>query len=95
MFSAYAVRSFISYSFVMSILAVAAFSLLIPGSAGGFSVARADASPTVYYVASNGSDDAAGTEGAPFKTIQKAASLVSAGDTVVVRHGSYTGFQLG
>ena len=29
MFSAYAVRRFISYSFVMSILAVAAFSLLI------------------------------------------------------------------
>jgi len=38
---------------------------------------------------------AAGTEAAPFRTIQRAASLVDAGDTVVVRAGTYAGFLLG
>jgi hypothetical protein len=36
-----------------------------------------------------------GTEEAPLRTIQRAASLVGAGDTVVVRAGKYAGFQLG
>jgi hypothetical protein len=60
------------------------------------SVAHAQVSAgSTYYVSPDGSDTAAGTEAAPFRTIQKAASLVDAGDTVVVRAGTYAGFQLG
>jgi hypothetical protein len=43
------------------------------------------------YVASTGSDNNPGTSDAPFRTIQKAAGVVVAGDTVVVRDGVYTG----
>ncbi|HEY7090425.1 MAG TPA: LamG-like jellyroll fold domain-containing protein [Tepidisphaeraceae bacterium] len=50
---------------------------------------------TTYYVSSTGSDSAAGSSSAPFLTIQHAADRVSAGDTVIVRAGSYAGFILG
>ena len=42
-----------------------------------------------YYVATNGADAGAGTLAAPFRTIQKAASLAVAGDVVIVRAGTY------
>lgn len=48
-----------------------------------------------YFVATTGSDTAAGTSAAPFRTIQRAANLVVAGDTVTVRAGNYAGFVLG
>ncbi len=44
-----------------------------------------------YYVAPSGSDDSPGTARHPFRSIQKAADLVNAGDTVFVRPGTYTG----
>jgi Right handed beta helix region/Pel9A-like, right handed beta helix region len=44
-----------------------------------------------YWVATTGSDNNPGTSSAPFRTIQKAAGVVSPGDTVVVRDGVYTG----
>jgi hypothetical protein len=42
-----------------------------------------------YYVATNGADGNLGTLDQPFQTIQKAASVVVAGDTVHVREGTY------
>ena len=45
---------------------------------------------TDYYVASNGTQNAAGTLAAPF-TVNKAASTAKAGDTVYLRGGTYTG----
>ena len=42
-----------------------------------------------YYVAVTGSDSNAGTISAPVRTIQKAASLARAGDTVLVSPGEY------
>jgi hypothetical protein len=75
------------------VLAVAVV-LIFSGNNG----ARAQVSPaavTTYYVSPDGSAAAAGTEGALFRTIQRAASLVDAGDTVVVRAGRCAGFQLG
>ena len=50
-----------------------------------------------YYVSPSGSDAAAGTSGAgAFATLQHAADLVTAGDTVDVLPGSYPqGFVLG
>lgn len=45
--------------------------------------------PDTYYVSSNGDDSNPGTEASPWKTIQKAASLVTAGNTVVVQAGDF------
>ena len=47
------------------------------------------------YVAPNGNDAASGTQGAPFATLGKAASLLPNGGTIIVRGGVYpsqTGF---
>ena len=47
------------------------------------------ASGAVYYVSTSGSDSNAGTQAAPWRTIQHAATSVSAGDTVNIRAGVY------
>ncbi|MCI0744663.1 MAG: DUF1565 domain-containing protein [Verrucomicrobia subdivision 3 bacterium] len=44
-----------------------------------------------YYVATNGSDEHSGSETEPLRTLQKAASVARAGDTVLVRAGVYKG----
>jgi len=45
---------------------------------------------TVYYVdATTGNDANAGTESLPWRTIQKAADTMVAGDTVLVKNGTY------
>jgi hypothetical protein len=51
----------------------------------------ATAVPVSYYVAPGGSDSNPGSSGSPFRTIQKAADVAGAGDTVIVRSGTYTG----
>lgn len=42
-----------------------------------------------YYVATTGSDSNPGTKKAPFKTIQKAATVLKPGDVCIVREGTY------
>ena len=42
-----------------------------------------------YYVATTGNDSNLGTEASPLRTIQKAADTVSAGDTVLIKAGTY------
>ena len=42
-----------------------------------------------YFVSPTGSDGSAGTQARPFKTIQKAADVAKAGDTITVRAGTY------
>jgi hypothetical protein len=50
---------------------------------------------TTYYVSTAGNDASAGAGDAlAFRTLQKAANVVSAGDTVVVRAGTYVGMNL-
>jgi len=45
---------------------------------------------TTYYVATTGSDTNSGlTTNQPFRTVQKAASLLQAGDTAYLRGGTY------
>ena len=44
---------------------------------------------TVYYVAPTGNDTNAGTLTAPFATLQHAAKIAVAGDTVLARQGTY------
>ncbi|HVV49053.1 MAG TPA: pectate lyase, partial [Polyangia bacterium] len=51
--------------------------------------AAAPAGATDYYVATTGSDTAAGTMDAPWATLQKAANTAVAGDTVWIRGGTY------
>ncbi len=43
----------------------------------------------IYYVSTSGSDSAAGTKEAPFRTINHAAQIAVAGDTVRVYGGTY------
>jgi Protein of unknown function (DUF1565) len=42
-----------------------------------------------YYAAPDGDDGQPGTKAAPLRTIQKAADVARAGDTVLVRAGVY------
>jgi Right handed beta helix region/Protein of unknown function (DUF1565) len=64
-----------------SVLAAVALAAFAAGTAGG----------ETYYVATDGNNAHAGTKTAPFRTIQKAASVARAGDTVLVRAGVYKG----
>ncbi|OGV26466.1 MAG: hypothetical protein A3J84_10330 [Ignavibacteria bacterium RIFOXYA2_FULL_37_17] len=48
------------------------------------------AQPKIYYVATNGSDSNTGTKDQPFLTITQAVSVVSTGDTIYVRGGTYS-----
>lgn len=43
-----------------------------------------------YYVSTMGNDNNNGSSGSPFRTIAKAASVVSAGDIVLISVGTYT-----
>ena len=52
-------------------------------------VAAGSARATEYYVATTGSDSAAGTMAAPWATLQKAATTAAAGDTVWIHGGTY------
>jgi hypothetical protein len=47
------------------------------------------AGAATYYVATNGSDSNAGTLTAPFLTLQQGVNRAVAGDTVIVRDGTY------
>ena len=44
----------------------------------------------VYYVSTTGSDSNPGTESLPWRTIQKAADTLSAGETVYIKAGTYS-----
>jgi len=44
---------------------------------------------TTYYVAANGDDSGPGSSAQPWRTIQKAASVVGSGSTVIVLPGDY------
>src|SRR5262245_21340129 len=47
------------------------------------------AASTTYYVSPSGSDTNPGSSAQPWRTIQKAANSVAAGDTVIVKAGTY------
>jgi hypothetical protein len=47
-----------------------------------------------YYVSPSGNDSNGGNSGAPWRTLQKAANTVGAGDVVHVADGTYVGFQV-
>jgi hypothetical protein len=53
------------------------------------SSSTADSATTTYVVATNGSDSNAGTTSQPFRTVSKGLRTVHAGDTLLVRAGTY------
>lgn len=70
-------------------------NLLCAGAVIAFTVASGFASASTFHVAPTGADTAAGSEAAPWQTIQHAADAVTAGDTVVIHAGTYAGFVVG
>ncbi|MBN1996466.1 right-handed parallel beta-helix repeat-containing protein [candidate division KSB1 bacterium] len=49
-----------------------------------------DSAPRIYYVATNGDDNNAGTDPAqPWRTVQHAADMMTAGDSVIIKGGVY------
>src|SRR6476619_4878241 len=52
-------------------------------------VASVNSPAVTNYVATTGNDTNVGTLAAPWRTVQKAANTVAAGDTVLVRGGVY------
>ena len=54
---------------------------------GAYALVKVD---NVYYVSTEGDDNAAGTKSAPFKTIAQAISVLRAGEKVVVMDGEYS-----
>ncbi|HEX2972430.1 MAG TPA: hypothetical protein VHP11_08855, partial [Tepidisphaeraceae bacterium] len=49
---------------------------------------------STYYVSPDGNDSAIGDSTAPWQTLQQAADSVAPGDTVIVKAGTYKGFQV-
>lgn len=56
----------------------------------GMTAVAASSAPAIRYVAPGGSDDAAGTLDAPWRTLGTALERLQAGDTLYVRGGTYT-----
>lgn len=55
---------------------------------------NAGAASSTHWVAPGGSDASAGTEAAPWQTLQHAVDQVDPGDTIVVRPGTYAGMRI-
>jgi PKD repeat protein len=47
-----------------------------------------------FYVSPSGNDSNSGSSGSPWRTLQKASDMAQPGDTVVVRAGTYSGFNI-
>ena len=62
--------------------------LIVMVIATGLQIPLASAASS-YYVATNGDDSNPGTEAQPFRTINRGASVLSPGDTLYVRGGTY------
>lgn len=69
--------------------AFAVTSALISGCIGTTALAE------TYYVSANGSDRNDGSEAKPWRSLQRAANRVRAGDVVLVRDGRYQPFHIG
>lgn len=50
---------------------------------------------STFYVATTGSDSAAGSSTAPWHTLQRAVDAIHAGDTILVESGTYAGARIG
>ncbi len=75
-------KNFTKYFLVLSLALISLLCIL--------SLAQAE----IYYVAPNGNDSYPGTKTLPWKSIDKAADTMEAGDTVYVMDGTYGGFDV-
>lgn len=57
------------------------------------SAAAVPAGAATFFISTTGNDSNAGTQSQPWRTLQKAANTMSAGDIVRVQNGTYAGFQ--
>jgi len=64
------------------------------GTATGTGTTVTPGKNTTYVVAPSGNDTNPGTAELPFATLQKAADVAGAGDTVVAKPGEYAGFNV-
>jgi hypothetical protein len=78
--------------FLLPFLEASAGSLVFFGVMRDQSAAIA--AECTLFVSLDGSDENTGMIAAPFRTIQKAARVVEAGDVVCVREGRYAGFAI-
>ena len=63
---------------------------LVVSNQHGTALPQDNAASNVYYVATNGNDSNTGTSlDQPFRTIQKCATVAVAGDTCLIRAGTY------
>lgn len=83
---------------INSALSRSSLFLRVTGAAvigvAAFFAVSASASAATYYISPTGNDNNAGTKSAPFKSIMKAETAVSAGDTVYIRGGVYKDFKI-
>ena len=85
----------LSANFTVSTVAVASStSVTISAAFGGSSTGstltvQPPAAGVQYFVATNGSDSNSGTQVSPFRTINRGANALHAGETLVVRAGTY------
>ncbi|MDB4961808.1 MAG: hypothetical protein JWP01_1807 [Myxococcales bacterium] len=76
------------------VVSVPAMRISHAGALAPILLATTLAGAETRHVAITGSDTAAGTAEAPWRTIQRAADAVVPGDTVVIHAGTYTGFRV-
>jgi hypothetical protein len=76
-------RSLFSVTILLSLLPSARLSVMAESTTALLS------GPIAYHVATNGNGDNAGTIDQPWRTTQKAADAMVAGDIVLVRVGAY------
>jgi hypothetical protein len=60
-------------------------------TSGGLGVLTLPAAAATYYVSPAGNDSNSGTSGSPWRSLQKAAATMVAGDTTLVADGDYPG----
>ena len=70
---------FLKYKQIVGLLLIILITVLIPFSAHS----------AIFYIATNGNDNANGSINNPFRTLDQAASAMSNGDTCFIRGGVY------
>ena len=76
-------------AFIIPALVLGRDSAIITAGSPSLTAITVASGPT-YYISPNGNDSGNGSQSTPWRTVQKAANTVNAGDTVVLMDGTYT-----